>query len=487
LDRDVIIVGAGIAGLTTAIYAQRSGLNVTLVEQHGIVGGICTSWKRKGYLFEGAIHWLTGSSPKTDLYQIWKETGALGDKVPVLYKDPFHSVDYDGQVIHLYRDMAKTVQHLSSVSPEDGPKLQRLLYEVNKLCKMQMPLTDVKGVKSENPRRMAFGNLFGMLPALPLIAKYNKISSGEFADQFTHPGIRRLFRIVFDEYDASSAVFTLATLHAGDGGYPEGGSLPMTDRMARTFMDLGGKLLLKSKVQKVVIRDGKAVGIMLNGSEMKADAVVVTQETIAALGNLFDEAPRDAWLAELRRSVKPAACAFVSIGVKTVFGDGVLPEWKLDKPIVYAGKNVDGIYFYSYPRHAPEGCTALTTALFGDAYDYWKKAKDEGRYEDEKQKLADQVTGALCDKYPQCKGNIEVTDVATPLTYERYTGAYHGSWMSVTGPNEKKKQYQGDCESVAGLYFAGHRMMLPGGLPVAAASGRTAAQLLCRQFGATFR
>jgi len=55
MSKKVIIVGAGIAGLTAAVYAKRSGFDVTLIEQHSIVGGMCTSWKRKGYLFEGAM------------------------------------------------------------------------------------------------------------------------------------------------------------------------------------------------------------------------------------------------------------------------------------------------------------------------------------------------------------------------------------------------------------------------------------------------
>jgi len=77
VSKKIIIVGAGIAGLTAGIYARRSGFDVTLIEKHSISGGMCTSWKRKGYLFEGAMHWLTGSSPKTKIHKIWRDTGAL--------------------------------------------------------------------------------------------------------------------------------------------------------------------------------------------------------------------------------------------------------------------------------------------------------------------------------------------------------------------------------------------------------------------------
>jgi hypothetical protein len=52
-------------------------------------------------------------------------------------------------------------------------------------------------------------------------------------------------------------------------------------------------------------------------------------------------------------------------------------------------------------------------------YGYWKKAKDEGRYAGEKQRIADDIIAALAVRMPETQGKVEVIDVATPLTYER--------------------------------------------------------------------
>jgi phytoene dehydrogenase-like protein len=180
----------------------------------------------------------------------------------------------------------------------------------------------------------------------------------------------------------------------------------------------------------------------------------------------------------------------IVVGIKAKILQTPIPAWKLDEPVKYAGRAVTEITFNNYADYegyAPQGCTALTTALMGDTYDFWKKAKKEGRYEQEKQALADQISRVICQRFPQAEGNIEVIDIARPLTYERYTGAYHSSWMSVAGPGEKMKMYPGFLKNVSGLYFAGHRLMSPGGLPVAAATGRTAAQMACRQFNVMFR
>jgi phytoene dehydrogenase-like protein len=310
-----------------------------------------------------------------------------------------------------------------------------------------------------------------------------------YTEQFEHPAIQWLFRFIPDEYSAVSLIATLATLNMGDGGYPEGGSLAMVDRMRKTFEDLGGKLLLSTRVKKVNIENGAATGVTLENGTLAADAVIVTQETIAALDNLFDMPLNDPWLLDVRNNTKPAACTFIGVGIKAEIAQTPIPAWKLEEPITYAGRTMSEVSFYKYTgtMYAPKGCTTLTTPLIGDTYTFWKKAKEDGRYEEEKQLLADQITRVICKKYPQAEGNVEVIDIATPLTYERYTGAYHGSWMSIIGAGDKMKRQPGFLKDVTGLYFAGQRLISPGGLPVAVNTGRNAAQMVCRQFGKMFK
>ena len=487
--KKVIVIGAGISGLSAAIYAKKSGFDVTICEQHRIAGGMCTSWKRKGYLFEGGIHWLSGSSPDTELHQLWKETGALNDSTRVFLHEPFMSVEWDGQAVNLYRDVKKTQESLSALSPADAPLLRRLVKDVKMFANMRMPIFDIKGVKAQNPKRFKSSAILKMLPAFPMMGRLSKMSCKDYAEQFSHPAIQRLLRFLGDDYSAISLIATLSSLDSGDGGYPEGGSLAMTERMKKYFEELGGRLLLSTPVKKVNVENGAATGITLENGTLAADAVIVTQETIAAYEKLFDIPPNDDWLTDVRKNTKPAVCTFVSLGIKVEISQMPIPAWKLSVPIKYAGKEIWELSFNNYAGYgyAPEGCSALTTAFMGDTYEFWKKAKEEGRYEDEKNRLADGISRAVCEKFPQAKGNIEVLDIATPLTYERYTGAHHGSWMSITGPGEKMKMYPAFLKDVSGLYFAGHRLVPPGGLPVALETGRKAAQMVCRQFGEVFR
>ena len=486
--KKIIVIGAGISGLTAAIYAQRSGFEVTLCEQHTMAGGMCSGWKRKGYLFEGAIH-CTGSNPNTELYKLWEETGALNNTVKIYLPDSFHAVEWEGQIIYLFREIAKTVEHLTALSPGDEKQLRRLVDDVKAFACLQMPIFDIKGVKTKDPKRMTLRGLVKMLPVLPRLGMLYNISCKKYAERFTHPGIRRLFRIIPDDYSSISLIATLSTWNRGDGGFPEGGSLAMIGRMVKTFEDLGGKLLLETKVKKVNIENGAVTGVNLANGTLAADAIIVTQETIAAVEQLFDTPLNEAWLTKLCQQTQSVVCTFIGVGIRAKIAQTPIPKWELEEPILYAGMTITAISFINYADHkgyAPEGCTTLTTTITGDTYHFWKQAKEEGRYEDEKRKLADQIRRVICHKYPQATDNIEVIEIATPLTYERYTGAYHGSWMSITKMRKKMKTYPGSLKSVCGLYFAGHRLMTPGGLPVAINSGRKAAQMICRQYNFIF-
>ncbi len=105
LKKKVIVVGGGIAGLSAGVYAKRCGFDVTVLESHCIAGGNCTSWKRKGYLFEGGMHWLTGSDGKEPINKLWRTVGALDDSVQIHYPEPFIEYDHKGIPVRFYRDV----------------------------------------------------------------------------------------------------------------------------------------------------------------------------------------------------------------------------------------------------------------------------------------------------------------------------------------------------------------------------------------------
>lgn len=490
--KKVAIVGAGIAGLTAGVYAQQSGFDVTIYESHVIPGGASTSWRRKGYLFEGGMHWLTGSSPQTSFNKLWREVGALDDTVNIYNRDPFLTFEYNDRTACLYRDVEKLRRHFTEIAPEDEKEINRLCRDIRKFTKFGMPLTDVKGVEVKQKSAMSLGELAGMLPAMLRLPFYASQTSKEYSQRFKSPLLRLMLEnLIGAEFNAVGLLVTIATLASGDGGYPEGGSLGMAGRMAKTFEKLGGRIEYGKLVSKVAVQNGASCGVIIDGEQIPADAVIVTQDTLAAIDNLFDPPIVEPWAQKMRTTTRPVMDTFIGVGVKADLSQR--PEsvtFVADEPLHCGGIPVSliGINNYAgFEGYAPAGCSAITCYIGGDSYDYWKACRENGTYEAEKQKLAEAFIGILAKKYPETAGKVEVWDIATPLTYERYLHSYKGSWMSIMEKGEKGESYPLQPQSIKNLYFAGQRLMKPGGLPVAAETGRKAVQHLCRDTDTVFQ
>jgi phytoene dehydrogenase-like protein len=80
-DKSIMITGAGIAGLSAGCYAQMDGYRTQIFELHNIPGGLCTAWKRQGYVCDGCGHDLAGATLNSKLYGLWEE-------LPVGMEDP---------------------------------------------------------------------------------------------------------------------------------------------------------------------------------------------------------------------------------------------------------------------------------------------------------------------------------------------------------------------------------------------------------------
>jgi phytoene dehydrogenase-like protein len=459
--KSVVILGAGIAGLSAGIFAQKSGFNVTILERHSIAGGICTAWKRGGYLFEGGMHWLAGSNTHDPLNQLWRSIGAVDDGVAIHYNEPFMEFDHNGTPVKLCRDVDATEQQLLTLSPADEKEIKEFCNNIRKAQRGQ----------EINP-------------------EYYTISREDYAKRFSYEGIRELIRsIPGEEQGIMMLFFTMVSLANGDGGFPDGGSLPFVKRIVKTFTSLGGKIQYNTSVDKIVIENGKATGVVSCDKHFPADAVIVASDTMSS-DQLFDTPPQAIWLEEMRSITGPTMVTFVSLGINADLKKyPERPIFKLRNPIRLDNLTYKYLSVCNYaadPNYSPNGKTAMTIQLPGDTYDFWKNAKKEHRYNEEKQKISQQVIAAISIQFPEAAGKIEVCDIATPLTYEHYCGNWKGSWMTEMKSDMRKEPYPPAIEGLGGVYFAGQRMMPPGGLPTALITGQIAVQQLCQDTDTAF-
>jgi len=99
----MIIIGAGLGGLSTGCYAQMNGYKTQILELHEIPGGCCT--RGNAMIFASTVHqWLLGSGPGNEMHQIWREIGALDSK-EVRHPEIFNIVTaLDGRSVRFYSD-----------------------------------------------------------------------------------------------------------------------------------------------------------------------------------------------------------------------------------------------------------------------------------------------------------------------------------------------------------------------------------------------
>ncbi len=489
--KKVVVIGAGISGLSAGIYAARAGFDTTILEQHTTFGGLSTGWSRKGYFFEGGMHWLTGSSEKLKLNRIWKETGALSDNNPIENRDPVYTLFSNGKKLNLWRDVEKLRSEFTAYAPEDAKMIRRMCRDIKMFKNVHLPVNEVKGLKTKNHIKSGLMEFIKMAPAGLRYNALAKTSYIDYVNRFKNEDIRHILMVVIgDRYNAISFIYSMAAFASGDCGYPAGGSVCLGQNMADEFYRQGGKLEFHMQAQKVVVENGKAIGVQTKDRFIPADAVIISQDARNAVDTLFDEKPEDKWIRRMKKRVVTEQNIFISLGVKADLSR--LPYacvFPLEEPLVVAGNEYHELRinnYAAYKDHAPEGGTSLTCLLLGESYPYWKAAKEDGTYKDKKKELGRQFVEKLSEFIPEVKENLEVIDVATPCTYERYCSSYEGSWMSVWNTKGKQYNYPQEC-SIKGVYFCGQRVMMPGGLPIAVYTGRRAIQLLCKKTKTEFK
>lgn len=483
-NKKAIVIGAGISGLTTAVYLQRSGIQTLVIEKAAGPGGVSTSWKRKGYTFEGGLHWLIGAKKEIPLHQIWMEIGALQDNNPVYFKDPIYTLVDDKDSMSLFRDL----HGLEITGLRDRIALWRLRFHLACFKNFHQPISDLRGLKVRYPKPFSISEFVKMLPAVLITPFLMMQSARGYAKWFKNSRIRALLAAVVEpDINALSFIYTLGTFQVGDSGYPKGGSLQMALNMAETFLNLGGEIRYRTPAEKVFPK-GKKWSVCTGDEVLTADAVVVSVDARSAIDTLFETPLQDRWAQKMRARLRTTQCIFLGVGI-----EADLSSWPrsmqivLPHPLEAAGRTYKTLIVNNYATeggYAPEGCSVLTCLLHGPTYAYWKTGKEDGSYAEKKKAVMDGFLEVIEEVIPEIRGAVAVTDVATPLTYERYCSTFEGSYMTDWPP--LSRLYHAPIRYRDGLYFTGQRTAYSGGLPPAAQSGRTTAQTVCKDLSVEF-
>jgi phytoene dehydrogenase-like protein len=468
-----------------------NGYSTRIFEMHGLPGGVCTSWRRDGYVFDGCLEWLMGSRAGSALNRIWQELGALAGGEIVDHDEFMRIEGRDGRTLVVYTDADRLERHLRELAPADAATSHALCESIRRIAELDRSNGAAHGLAGTTGPLTTAARL---LPTAPTLIRWLGLTWQELAARFTDRFVRDAIRSIFDVpgFPALGGLMTLGWLHARDAGYPIGGSLAFAQAIEQRYRELGGQVSYGARVDKILVEGDRAVGVRLaDGSEHRADDVISAADGHTTIFGLLGGRYVDA---AIRRAYRTCPIfrplVQVSLGVtRDLSAEPHTLVFPLATPTVIAGEVRESltVRHYGYdPTLAPAGKSVLVVRFETD-YDLWAGlAQDPGYYHGEKDRIGEAVVKAVDQRFPGLARDVEALDVATPMTWERITGNWRGAyegWLPTRGTIAMSLR-GGMRSTLPGLdrfFMTGQWTKPGGGLPGVAPAARGLIQTICKR------
>jgi phytoene dehydrogenase-like protein len=398
----------------------------------------------------------------------------------------------DGKTFYAHTNIDRLEKHLKELAPEDERLIDEFIAGVRTFARYGMPID--KAPELLGPADM-LRMMLTRLPLLRVIRKWKKVTIKDFANRFQNSLLRSSFlefRLCFsDDLAMPLILMSLAWSHLNSCGYPVGGAVPFVRSIEDRLIELGGQILYKTRISKILVKDGQAVGVRTaNGDEDLAQTVLSAADGWTTIFDWLDgRYVNDKIRQNYERLPITSTGLLVSMGVCREFPETITSAagfiYWLDEPVMIGGREFTSLrpMIYNFdPTLAPPGKTLIRVLLPTD-YEYWSAlGRTSERYKAEKEAAARTVISLLDRRYPGLSAQVEMWDVATPLTFERYTGNRKGSFIGWDlTPQTFMMPMSKTLPGLRNFYLAGHWVAPGGGVPVAALSGRNVIQLICRR------
>jgi phytoene dehydrogenase-like protein len=287
--KKIVVIGGGVAGLSTGIYAAMNGFDTGIIEMHSVAGGQCTAWARKGYRFDYCLHWLVGTASGA-FHDVWKETNVLNQQTEIINHD-IHSkiTDNNGNEFIIYSNIDRWEKYLIELAPEDETPIRKMCAEMRKSALLE-PFQNPPELRS---MLEYLSILPKMLPLFNVVRKYGRLTCEQYFDKlkFKSEKIKSVFYGMYGgrNFSALAFIFMLGWFHQKNAGYIKGGSYPFAQRMVERYEQLGGKITYKKRVEKIIVENDQAKGVVLtDGTMIKADYVVSAADGFTTIFKMLD-------------------------------------------------------------------------------------------------------------------------------------------------------------------------------------------------------
>jgi len=491
LNKNVIVIGAGLGGLAAAIRLASAGANVSILEKNASPGGKVNIHRAAGYTFDTGASLLTMRHVLEDLFRSAERR--VEDYLDITPLDPICRYTWpDGTTLDASTNLEKTAREIHRIAPADVDGFYKFMddarrkYEVADRTFLAHSLNDLpKLLRPRYARDLAVISSWRTLDAH--VRKY-----------FHSSHLQQLFNR-FATYNGSSPYSVPATfalipyVEFGLGAwYVRGGMYNLPSALVRLCAELKVEIRANAEVEKILIEKGCACGVRLkDGTTIKCDAIVANSDAVETYRTLIDENARRIYTNKKLAKIEPSCSGFVMlIGINrrydqlahhNIFFSSNYPAefhaiFKELRPA-----NDPTIYVCASSRtdlsQAPKGhenLFVLVNAPATSARTDWTKEAPGYR---------DLIVSKL-ESYglQDLSAAIGYERIITPADFEKTYRAHRGSIYGVSS-NKLTSAFlrpPNKARDIEGLYFAGGATHPGGGIPLVLLSGKMAADLVMR-------
>lgn len=492
---DVIVIGAGIGGLTAAALLQQQGIRTLVLEKNGYPGGSCSSFRRQGFTFDAGASVFYGfgsdeASGTLNLHtRVFRRLGLDVPSVPDPVQIHYHlPAGFDVAATY---DRQTFLDALARRFPHEREGIGRFYQELESVYDI---LSSLPAGSLEDPF-----HLLGVGAANPgktvALAMKTFRSMGRTARRhISDPELLRFIDIESYSWAVQDAISTplvnagicLADRHHGGINYPLGGSGAIPEALVRGIEKFGGEVRMKRGVSRVLVEEGEARGVVLDdGSVLRAGAVV-SNATIWDTCNRMVEESRHRVSEE--RFLRAPSWNQVWLGVEaSAVPRGLnvhhvlIDDWsRFMEP---GGTIYCSIPSLLDPSLAPPGCHGVHAFVTADTEPWEAVGRGGERYGSLKQEALQGILKALERIMPGISGAVKLQVLASPLTHERYLNRWKGSYGPLLKPGQNVLMKPQNRTGLKNLYLVGDSTFPGQGVIAVTYSGVSCASYVARRFG----
>ncbi|PRW44291.1 ABC transporter A family member 7-like isoform B [Chlorella sorokiniana] len=505
-ETDVVIIGSGIGGLCCAALLARYGYSVTVLESHYLAGGAAHSFEIQGYSCDAGPSFFAGlsgppGSSKTNPLKLVLD--AVGESVECVTYNKWIVYQPNGRSFECVCDADAYAENIRREGGEEAYRQWKELEQLMQPLQEGAAMLPAAALRADpgialtagrfGPGLLKAGLVAGQLTA-PFSALVDKAVTNPWLRSFLDLECFILSGMTAKDTICAEMAFMFGERHSGETtiDYPVGGSKAIVDALVRGIEKHGGRVLLRSHVEQVLVEGGRAAGVRLRGSGGSSGRPEVVRARRAVVSNasvwdtmrlLPDGTVPDDYRRQCMDTHRTGSFVHLHLGIDAT---GLPPDLECHYLLpnqwgnFEAPQNVINVSIPTVfdPSLAPPGKHLIHAYTAGnEPYEVWEGVRrGTPEYAALKEERSQCLWAALEKIIPDVRLRAELVLVGTPLTHERFLRRYKGTY----GPaiSAADGSFPGPGTPLPGLLRCGDSCAPGIGVPAAAASGMIAANTL---------